>query len=287
MYGHSIQLDRLVITLPLLLVPQLGFAQIDLFGNIATTLDNRFKHLSPPFDTTKVFEIGWNVTSAETQFQFGPIGNPPDTLIPVPNTSQTLPNPGPNPAKLHYHAFCHQTVLHTWVITDGMAVSSPPTCTQCSSLVANFNSLPGIDSASPDSGITQLRQGETLSRTISYSQMVDADFDVSAMSNLNVETFFDERSISNLPFEVDVKIGGSFRFQASRGDCGQEGLFHGRCTTATFTQGLGTFYKENPDQHIQPIDDQFVIVKLHGQYTGAIGKTPGNFTCEPVPTPTP
>jgi hypothetical protein len=190
-----------------------------------------------------------------------------------------------NPASFPYQAFCHQSVLHTWVITDGMAVSSPPTCAQCSSLIGNFNSLPGIDSASPDSGSTQLRQGEILSRTASYSQTVQTSVPVSAMSTVTYQTFFDERAIADLPFDVDIKIGGSFRFEALRGDCGGGGIIPGRCTRASFTQGLGAFYKANPNPHVQVIDDLFVTVKLHGQYTGAIGKTPGNFTCAVLANP--
>ncbi|MFY9572399.1 MAG: hypothetical protein WAV20_13445, partial [Blastocatellia bacterium] len=76
----------------------------------------------------------------------------------------------------------------------------------------------------------------------------------------------------------DVKIGGSFRFEAFRQDGPRE-------TVARFTQGLGTFYKNHPHPHVQVIDDLFVIVKLKGKYTGAIGRTPGNFTCEAIASP--
>jgi hypothetical protein len=58
MHFHSIKFKRLVTALPLLFCRQIAFAQIDLFGNIANTLDNQFKHASPPFDSTRVFDIG-------------------------------------------------------------------------------------------------------------------------------------------------------------------------------------------------------------------------------------
>jgi hypothetical protein len=266
-----------------------AFAQINLFGNIADTLDYSWRHAPQPWDRTRVYDIGWNITPAEVSFQYGPVGNPPDVLIPVPNTSQSFINITDSPAVYPYQALCQGTVQHTWLVTDGMVAKSTPTCEQCGTLIANFNSLPGIDSASPDSGTTQLKQGDTLSRSVPYSQPVQATIQVPARSVATYQTYFVERSITNLPFEVDVRIGGSFRFEAFRGDCKKESLLEsikaGRCTRASFTGGLGTFYKQNPDPHVQYVDDQFVIVKLHGQYTGAIGKTPGNFTCDVIATP--
>jgi hypothetical protein len=251
----------------LILQPSTASAQIDLFGKIATTLDRNYKHLSPPFDSTRVYDIGWNVTPAPVRFQYAPLGNPPDVPVAVPDTSQSFTNNTPNAGTFPYEAVCKQTVKHTWQITDGMI----------GNLVGNFNSLPGIDSASPGSGGMHLTQGETASKEVPYSQPVRATVPVPAMSTVTYQTFFHERQL-DIAFDVDVKIGGSFRFEALRGDCGQGGT--GRCTRASFTEGLGKFYREVPDPHIQVLDDQFVVVKLHGRYSGAIGTTPGNFTCE-------
>lgn len=278
MHDHFVRIKALLFVSLLIFSATAANAQINLFGNIATTLDNQWRQASPPWDRTRVYDIGWNVTPTANSFQYAPLGNPPDVLVPVPNTSQSFSNATMNPAAFPYQALCQRTVQHMWVITDGMTGDQ----------VGNFNSLPGIDSASPDSGSTQLRQGEILSRSIHYSQSIQAVVSVPAASSATYQTFFDERPLTNLSFEVDVRIGGSFRFEALRGDCDRDiatAVIAGRCTRASFTQGVGTFYKANPNPHVQVIDDLFVILKLHGRYTGAIGKTPGNFTCEVMAIP--
>jgi len=289
MRNQSAKTISAVIAVTLFYCSPKAFAQINLFGNIADTLDYSWRHAPQPWDSTRVYDIGWNITPAEVSFQYGPVLAPPDVLVPVPNTSQSFINITDLPAQYPYQELCQATVKHTWLITDGMVPKSTPTCQQCGTLVAEFNSLPGIDSASPDSGTTQLKQGDTLSRSVPYSQPVQATIQVPARTIATYQTYFDERSIPNLPFEVGVRIGGSFRFEALRGDCKQANLEQniklGRCTRANFTSGLGTIYKQIPDPHVQVVDDQFVIVKLHGQYTGAIGKSPGNFTCEVLATP--
>jgi hypothetical protein len=231
-------------------------------------------------------EIGWNITPAEVSFQYSPVANPADQLIPVPNTVQSFSNGGAQQAEFPYRSLCQGTVKHTWVITDGLVAAPSPVCAQCGNLEADFNALPGIDSASPDSGVTHLRQGETISRSIPYSQHVQASVPVPPMSSATFQTYFVDRPINNLPFEVRVKIGGSFSFSATT-ECSVRGAIPERCTTATTTsvQGLGTFYRQNPDSHVQPIDDRFVTVTLHGQYTGAIGETPGIFPCKVNLTP--
>ena len=270
---------RFAAVLSLVFCPTAAFAQIDLFGNIANTIGNNLRRGTVPFTNINV-EIGWNVTAAEVSFQYSPVGNPADQLIPVPNTSQSFTNGGANQAQFPYQSLCIGTVKHTWVITDGLVAAPSPLCAQCGTLLADFNSLSGIDSASPDSGTTHLQQGETISRSVTSSQHVQASVPVPPMTTATFQTYFDVRPIDKLPFEVKVKIGGSYSFSATT-ECSLRGAIPERCTTANTTsvQGLGTFYKQNPDPHVQPIDDKFVIVTLHGQYTGAIGKTPGNFTC--------
>jgi hypothetical protein len=285
MRSRLAHLIYLVAAVPLVSCPSMAFAQIDLFGNIANTINNNLRHGTVPFTHINV-EIGWNITPAEVSFKYSPIGNPAEQLIPVPNTTQSFSNGDTQTAEDSYHSLCEGTVKHTWVITDGLVAAPSPVCAQCGNLEANFNSLPPIDSASPDSGATHLRQGETLSRSIPYSQHVNQSVPVPPMSTAKFQTFFVVRPINNLPFEVRVKIGGSFSFSATT-DCSLRGAVPERCTTATTTsvQGLGTFYKQNPDPHVQPIDDRFVIVTLHGQYTGAIGDTPGDFPCHVNLTP--
>jgi hypothetical protein len=286
MRHRSAGVIRTVITISLFSCCPAAFAQFNLFGNLADTLDSNWR---PKWDRTRVYDIGWNINPVEVSFQYAPLGNLPDVLVPVPNTSQSFINITDNPATYPYQKLCQGTVEHTWRVTDGMVAKSTPTCDQCGTLIANFNALPGIDSASPDSGGTQLKHGDVLSRSISYSQNVQATIQVPARSVASYQTYFDKRSITNLPFDVAVRIGGSFRFEAFRGDCRQEALEAnikaGTCTRASFTQGLGAFYRQFPNPHVQYVDDEFVVVKLRGEYTGAIGRTPGNFSCAVMATP--
>jgi len=132
----------------LCLCVSVAHGQIDLFGNIAATLDRQWRHGNPPWDSTRVYDIGWNVAPVAASFQYGSFGNPADSLIPVPNTSQSFSNTTTNPASFPYQATCQYTVQHRWIITDGMT----------GDLVGTFNSFPAIDSASPDSGSTHLRR---------------------------------------------------------------------------------------------------------------------------------
>jgi hypothetical protein len=240
-----------------------AFAQIDLFGNIRETLDYQWRHAQNPWDSTEVYDIGWNVTPKAVRVEYAAFGTPAPELIPVPNTSQSFTNNTANPGTFPYEAKCQHTVRHTWRMTYGMS----------GSLVGTFNSLTGIDSESPDSGTMNLTQGQTVSRDAPYSQLLSAQVTVPANSSATYQAFFEQRPIRG-SFEVDVKIGGSFRFKAVRGN-----------TTANFTQGLGTFYTQHPHPHVRVLDDLFVIVTLQGEYTGAIGRTPGNFTCKAIATP--
>jgi hypothetical protein len=269
------QIVRLALLAMLFTGPSTAIAQIDLFGNLASKLDSNYKHLTPPFDATRLYAPGWNVTPTPTFFEYPPIENLPVVPVPVPNTSQSFTNNTQSTATYPYAATCQHTVTHKWVITDGMTDNLHLTGE------ATFDSLPGIDAASPGTGSIHLTQGETVSKDVSYSQPVRARVSVPPNSTVTYQTYFDERPI-DIPFEVDVKIGGSFEFQALRGDCGHDfPRTTGRCTTANFMGLLGTSYQQLPDPHIQVIDAQFVTVKLHGEYTGAVATiTPGNFKCE-------
>jgi hypothetical protein len=245
------------------LCPSHVLAQIDLFGHIAETLDYQWRHAPNPWERTRVYDIGWNVNPTAVRFEYVSVGNPLAVLVAIPNTSQSFTNTTTNAATYPYEALCKLTVNHTWKITYGMS----------GNLIGTFNSLPGIDPASPDSGSVHLTQGESAQRDAQYSQILRAAVSIPGMTSATYQAYYEERPVT-VPFEVDVRIGGSFRFEAFRGN-----------TRAQMVQGLGTFYKLNPHSHVQVIDDQFVIVKLQGEYKGAIGRTPGNFTCEAVATP--
>jgi len=249
----------------LVLGPTTAFAQIDLFGNIAAKLDQSYKHLHPPFDSTRVYDIGWNVTPTPVKFQYSPFGNPPDVLVPIPGTLKTVTNGTNSDGNFPYESQCVFAIKHNWRMTDGMT----------GNLVGNFDPFPGIDSGSPSSAGVTLVQGESVTESASFSIPVTASVSVPANSSVTFQTFVHEHPVTT-PFEVDVKIGGSFRFEATRNG---GGIFPSP-TTASFKSGLGTFYKLVPDPHIEVIDDQFTIVKLHGTYTGAVGDEPGSFRCE-------
>jgi len=249
----------------LALSPVAAYGQIDLFGNIAAKLDQSYKNLHPPFDSTRVYDIGWNVTPAPVLFQYSPFGNPADVLIPIPGTLKTVTNGTNSDGNFPYESTCAFSIKHNWLMTDGMT----------GNLVGNFNAFPGIDSGSPGSGGVTLVQGESATESASFSIPLTASVTVPANTSVTFQTFVHEHPVTT-PFEVDVKIGGSFRFEAIRNGGG----ILPRQTTASFTSGLGAFYKLVPDPHIQAIDDQFTIVKLHGTYTGAVGDEPGSFRCE-------
>jgi len=249
----------------LVLSPMAAYAQIDLFGNIAAKLDQSYESLHPPFDSTRVYDIGWNVTPTPVQFQYSPFSNPPDVLVAIPGTIKSFTNGTNSDGKFPYASQCTFTIKHNWLMTDGMT----------GNLVGNFDAFPGIDSGSPSSAGVTLVQGESVTQFASFSIPVTASVKVPANSSVTFQTFVHEHPVTT-PFEVDVKIGGSFRFEATRNG---GGIFP-RPTTASFTSGLGAFYKLVPDPHIQVIDDQFTIVKLHGTYTGAVGDSPGSFRCE-------
>lgn len=247
----------------LLFCPSQAFAQIDLFGNVRDTLDNQYRHMPRPYDTTRVFDIGWDPKPALVVFRYGNFPTPSPVLIPVPDTSKSFSNNTPNAASFPYHATCEQTVTHTWRMTYGMT----------GDLVGVFNALPGIDAASPGSGQLNLRQGQTVTNRKRYSQSIEALVQVPAMSSVTVQAYYEQFPVV-VPFDVAVKIGGSFRFEAIRGHP------PGRVTRVFFTQGLGSFYRQHPHPHIEVLNDLYVIVKLLGEYRGAIGRSPGNFNCQ-------
>jgi hypothetical protein len=171
------------------------------------------------------YEPGWNVTPVPVQFQYAPFGNPPDMPLPIPNTIKSFSNGTSNPCSFDYEAPCAFTIHHDWQITDGMT----------GNLVGTFRPIPGIDSGRPDTGIVHLAQ--SVSRDVPFSQHVSAMVMAPAMSSVTFQAFVDERPVT-VPFEYDVEIGGSFRFEAFRKG---GGIFPGQ-TRASFTMGLGMFY---------------------------------------------
>jgi hypothetical protein len=248
-----------------MLYPAELFAQIDLFGNIRDTLDNEWKRNG--WESTRVYDVGWNVTPEPVRVQYDALGNPPEVLIAIPDTSKAFTNATPNPGSFPYEAVCKQTIKHTWRITYGIT----------GSLVGAFNSLPGIDSASPKSGGMNLTPGQMASQDAQYSQSLQAMVSVPPMSSVTYQAYYHQRPLT-LAFDVDVRIGGSYRFEAFKGNTR---------SSSVHAEGLGTFYKDHPHPNVQVVDDVFVIVKLRGEYTGAIGTTPGNFTCEARAVPGP
>jgi hypothetical protein len=244
--------------LGLLFLASPAFAQIDLFEYARQVLDNEYRHAPRPWERTRQYDRGWNITPAPVSVQYEAIGDPPTERIVVPNTSRSFTNGTANPGSFPYEAVCSGTVQHVWRVTYGMA----------GDLVAGFNALPGIDSASPTTGPLNLTQGLRVVQEAPYSQPVSAVVSVPAMSSATYQTYFDVRPLTRR-FVVRVKIGGSFRFEA----------FRGNTRSQTVIQ-LGRFFRTHPHDHVEVVDDQFVIVRLEGEYQGALGRSPGNFTCE-------